>query len=116
MSVAISDTVAHLEKLARQRAARGAARRAELERLLPMARDVLRSRGARAVYAFGSVATGKTTPSSDLDLATVGLPREVYFDALAELMRALPCEVDLVRLEEATEALRERIRAEGLKL
>jgi hypothetical protein len=31
-------------------------------------------------------------------------------------MRTLPCEVDLVRLEEAPESLRERVRAEGREL
>jgi predicted nucleotidyltransferase len=116
MGVEISDTVAHLRRLAEQRARRAAERRAELEGWLPRARDILRQRGASRVYAFGSVVTGATSPSSDLDLAALGLPPQAYFDALGELMRSLPCDVDLVRLEEAPESLRQRVRAEGREL
>jgi predicted nucleotidyltransferase len=116
MGVEISETVEHLRRRAEERSARASERRAALEGLLPTAREILRQRGAQAVYAFGSVATGETTSWSDLDLATQGLPREAYFDALGELMRVLPCDVDLVRLEEAPESLRERVRAEGREL
>lgn len=116
MAVEIAETVAHLKRRAAERSARAAERRAALEALLPTARDILVQRGAEAVYAFGSVVTGQTTPWSDLDLATKGLPGRAYFDALGELMRVLPCDVDLVRLEEAPESLRERVFAEGREL
>lgn len=116
MPVAISETVAHLRRRAAERSDRAAERRAMLEGLLPTAREILRQRGAHEVYAFGSVVTGDTTPRSDLDLATRGLPRGLYFDALGELMRVLPCDVDLVRLEEAPESLRSRVRDEGREL
>lgn len=116
MVVEISETVAHLRRRAAERSSCAAERRAKLEGLLRTAREILRQRGAQAVYAFGSVVTGDTTPRSDLDLATLGLPREAYFDALGELMRALPCDVDLVRLEEAPESLRDRVLAEGREL
>lgn len=116
MSVEIGRTVAHLKRLEARRSARGRERLTLLEGLLPAARDILRARGATAVYAFGSVATGRTGPHSDLDLAVAGLPPERYFEALGELMRTLPCDVDLVRLEDAPESLRERVRAEGRAL
>lgn len=116
MAVEISETVAHLRRIAAQRSSRAAHRRSELEGLLPKAREILQQRGAQAVYAFGSVVTGDTTSRSDLDLATRGLPREAYFDALGELMRVLPCDIDLVRLEEAPESLRDRVLAEGREL
>lgn len=116
MGVEVSDTVAHLRRMAEKRSALAAARRATLEGFLPAAKEILRARGATAVILFGSVATGETSPRSDLDFATLGLPREVYFDALGELMRVLPCNVDLVRLEEASESLRRRVRAEGREL
>ena len=51
--------------------------------------------------------------ATDIDLATEGLPRERHLDAMADLMRALPCAVDLVRLEEAPPSLVARVRAEG---
>lgn len=116
MGVEISETVAHLRRRSAERSSRAAERRAALEALLPVAREILRQRGARAVYAFGSVITGAATPTSDLDLAVRGLPREAYFDALGELMRVLPSDVDLVRLEEAPDSLRDRVRAEGRRL
>ncbi|MFW6012110.1 MAG: nucleotidyltransferase family protein [bacterium] len=116
MPVEVSETVAHLKRRAAERASRAAERQAALEKLLPTAREILLQRGAKTVYAFGSVVTGQTTSRSDLDLATRGLPREAYFDALGALMQALPCDVDLVRLEEAPESLRDRVRAEGRKL
>lgn len=112
----ISETVTHLRRLAEERADRGAERRKELERLLPKSRDILVERGAEDVWVFGSVGTGETRESSDLDLAVAGLPSRAYFDALGELMRELPCPVDLVRLEEAPESLRERVLTEGRKL
>jgi predicted nucleotidyltransferase len=87
-----------------------------LERLLPAAAELLRARGATTVYVFGSVATGRTGPRSDLDLAVTGLPVDRYFDALGALMRELPCDVDLVRLEDAPESLHERVQNEGRPL
>jgi predicted nucleotidyltransferase len=113
MAVEISETLAHLRRLAEEREARGEERRAALEGFLPKAKEILLERGASAVWVFGSVAMGGTRADSDLDLATLGLPGEAYFEALGELLRALPCDVDLVRLEEAPESLRERVRAEG---
>lgn len=116
MAVELAGTVAHLRRLDAERASRAAERRSLLAGLLPTARRILRQRGAPAVYAFGSVITGEGSGWSDLDLATKGLPQEAYIDALGELMRVLPCDVDLVRLEEAPESLRERVRAEGREL
>lgn len=116
MSVDIADTVKHLRGRAEEREARARARGEELEGCLSAAARILRKRGASAVWVFGSVATGETSARSDLDLATEGLPGAAYFGALGELMRELPASVDLVRLEEAPESLRERVRAEGRRL
>lgn len=116
MTVDVATTRAHLRRLEEERAARGAARRRELEAQLPEARDALREKGATRVWVFGSVATGETTSSSDLDLAVEGLPGRQYFPALGELFRRLTCDVNLVRMEEAPESLRERVLAEGREL
>jgi predicted nucleotidyltransferase len=54
-----------------------------------------------AVYLFGSAASGRTQPASDLDLAVVPRhPRVVArrLDILADLARIGYCEVDLVFL------------------
>ena len=56
----------------------------------------------RAVYLFGSFATGRSRPDSDLDLAIVpacGSAREQRLDILADLARCGFCAVDLVFLD-----------------
>ena len=62
---------------------------------------------------FGSVADGTCHANSDIDLAVSGLGADRYFEALADLMEIFAGPVDLVRLEDAPEGLRERIDAEG---
>ena len=42
-----------------------------------------------------------------------GLDRARYFEALADLMEILGAPVDLIRMEEAPQSLRERIEVEG---
>jgi predicted nucleotidyltransferase len=103
----------------REQAQRVAARRraeALLARL-PAAKQILcGAYGAGSVVLFGSIARGDARPDSDVDLAVEGLPPAVYFAAVADLMAALGCTVDLVRLEEAPASLAERIAAEGRAL
>ncbi len=58
--------------------------------------------GVRAVYLFGSFATGTARPDSDLDLAVVSRDesvRERRLDMLADLARKGFCNVDLVFLD-----------------
>ena len=68
--------------------------------LLP---DIFRSySGIRAVYLFGSFASGRTHPESDLDLAIVpGSPavRDQKVDILTDLARRGFVDVDLVFLD-----------------
>jgi predicted nucleotidyltransferase len=58
---------------------------------------------------FGSLATASATEESDVDLAVEGLPGSAYFAALAALMEVFGGPVDLVRMEEAVESLRQRV-------
>ena len=95
---------------------RGELRAAALTKLLPRAREVLAQFGASEVWLLGSLANGGCTPTSDVDLAVLGLPRIAYFDALADLMEALGTRVDLVRIEDAPESLTARVHAEGRRL
>ena len=56
----------------------------------------------QAVYLYGSAATGKLRPGSDLDLAIVprdGCARHRHQDILADLVRIGYCRVDLVFLD-----------------
>lgn len=58
----------------------------------------------QAVYLFGSTATGRPQPESDLDLAIVARTpgmRSRKLDLLTDLARAGFCDVDLVFLDEA---------------
>lgn len=112
----VSGTVAHLRRREAQRATLAAERHERLEGCLPQAREILRRRGATQIFVFGSVANHTTTPESDLDLAVSGLPHSEYFPALGELFASLPVDVDLVRLEEAPDSLRDRVEAEGRRL
>jgi predicted nucleotidyltransferase len=72
------------------------------------------------LYLFGSRARGDFFRSSDADLAVEGLSEEEFYRFKWELEEALeessvPFPVDLIRLEEATEKLREVILREGVR-
>lgn len=117
MPVNLADVATSWRRREAERTERAAERARRLLALLPSARALLVDRHrARAVYVFGSLASGTCHERSDLDLAVDGLPSDRYFDALADLMTLVGGPVDLVRLEEAPETLRARIRDEGRKL
>jgi predicted nucleotidyltransferase len=95
---------------------RGEERARRILARLPDVTRALRDAGAQRILLFGSLAEGRARPDSDLDLAVGGLAADRYFAALAEAMRLAECPVDLVRLEEASDSLRERIASEGREL
>jgi predicted nucleotidyltransferase len=98
------------------RAGRGL-RREECLRLARLAADYLRARGAVTVRLFGSLARGRAPGvHSDFDFAVEGLPGEAYLGSVGTLLQLLPLPVDLVELESASAALRERILREGLEV
>ncbi len=72
----------------------------------------LRQEGAREVYIFGSVADGRDSPMSDLDLAIEGLPPRRFFRALARASAAAGRPLDLVDLDEDN-ALTRYLRSSG---
>lgn len=65
---------------------------------------------------FGSLAEGRAGPASDVDLAVEGIRPDRYFACLADLMALFGAPVDLVRLEEASPSLRDRVDAMGIAL
>lgn len=73
-----------------------------IEDLVQRGADLLRTAGAREVYIFGSMATGKANARSDIDLAVTGLPPERFFAAMARLESLFDRNVDLVDLDDAT--------------
>lgn len=114
MAVTPEQTLAHLRRLESERRGQGELRAERLRERLGGAVRMLRERyGISEAKLFGSLAAGDVSSDSDLDLAVRGLPPERYFEALADVMERIGGPVDLVRIEEATGSLRERIEEEG---
>ena len=114
---------AQWREAARRRAARRArAREARREEALVLARRaaaVLRAEfGAKRVVLFGSALNPRWFHErSDVDLAAWGIPWDCYLRAVARCLDLDPaiC-VDLVRAEEASPGLLQRIEDEGVDL
>lgn len=114
MTVTPEEMAANLRRREQERRARGEERARALRAKLPEARRILvEVHGASSARLFGSLAGGRPTETSDVDLAVSGLAPERYFTALADLMELFRGPVDLVRLEEAPPSLAERIAEEG---
>jgi len=71
-----------------------------LDHLLETGAALLKASGAREVYVFGSVATGKAHAASDIDLAVSGLPPETFFETMARLSDLFQTPFDLVDLDQ----------------
>ena len=69
--------------------------------------------GVERIWFFGSAAEKRGNTGSDLDFAVEGLPRNSHFGVVGELLLALRTAVDLVRWEEASDALRASIVRQG---
>jgi predicted nucleotidyltransferase len=82
----------------------------EVDRAVEILRRVT---GVRRVWFFGSRANRTGHPDSDLDFAVEGLPSEAHFAVLGDLMLTLRAPLDLVRWEEAGDALRAEIIRRG---
>ncbi|HDL85636.1 MAG TPA: nucleotidyltransferase domain-containing protein [Candidatus Acetothermia bacterium] len=88
---------------------------AELSELASLREVFRRYPGIRAVYVFGSTASGNATPESDLDLAIISANpsvRNKKLDVLSDLVSCGYCDVDLVFIDEddlvlAYEAIRQ---------
>lgn len=73
-----------------------------------------RRAGVTRVWLFGSAAKGKRLDGrSDLDFAVEGLPPEQLERTWSELHQQLELPVDLIRLEAASETLRNEVRRWG---
>jgi predicted nucleotidyltransferase len=83
-----------------------------MEEILMQGAALLTQEGAREVYVFGSVATGRAREGSDLDLAVAGLPPERFFSTMARLENLFDRSVDLVDLDEAS-PFTEYLKAKG---
>lgn len=61
--------------------------------------NICKAEGCRDVFIFGSVATGRYRPRSDLDIAVRGCPPDRFYHLLGRLMDELTHPVDLVDLD-----------------
>ena len=78
-----------------------------------------RTYDADRVVLFGSIAHDELPlgPRSDIDLAVWGLDAADYFEAVARVQdEAAPFQVDLVRIEQCPDSLRDVIQREGREL
>ena len=74
----------------------------DLRARIDLAVKALLAAGAEEVYLFGSVAEGRARPDSDVDIAVKGLPAQVYYRQIGELMGIVDRPVSLVDLDEDT--------------
>lgn len=72
----------------------------KLEVLIERVTAALKLAGAREVYLFGSVVSGRMREGSDIDIAVSGLPPENFFKAMGEAGDILQRPLDLVDLDE----------------
>ncbi|MCX7038161.1 MAG: nucleotidyltransferase domain-containing protein [Spirochaetes bacterium] len=84
----------------------------DLKRDISLAAEILLREGCKEVYVFGSVARGTYTPESDIDIATIGLPKSKFFSAYGLLLSKLHRQVDLAGLDYDQDFGRS-LRAEG---
>jgi predicted nucleotidyltransferase len=81
---------------------------------LSEAARLLRQRGARRAWVFGSLAARRQPHAdSDVDLAAEGLLAEGLMRTSLDVEQLLGSQVDLLRVEEAGESPRAQLAAEG---
>jgi predicted nucleotidyltransferase len=71
----------------------------DLKKAISVASEILLQDGCKEVYIFGSVAKGTYTSDSDIDLATIGLPKERFFASYGRILSRVDRMVDLVALD-----------------
>lgn len=86
---------------------------AAFKRKIALAAAALKRYGAREVYVFGSLAEGKYTSHSDIDMAVSGLPSRVFFAAMGEAHTILMRPLDLIDLDDGS-LFSEYLKKEGL--
>ena len=93
------------------------ARAAAVRSRLGAAAVLLRNRGARRIWLFGSMTPdGHPHNNSDVDLVVEGLPAAGLIRTTLDLEQVLAAHVDLIRLEESSDSLRSRIHCEGVEV
>jgi len=73
-----------------------------MHRKIARAAAAPKSYGATEVYIFGSLAEGRFTRHSDIDMAVRSLPPEKFSHAMGETMEVLGRPFDLVDLDDGS--------------
>jgi len=73
-----------------------------MKQKIARAAEALKKYGAREVYLFGSLAEGKYTRNSDIDMAVSGLPPRVFFAAMSDAHKILMRPIDLIDLDDGS--------------
>ena len=84
-----------------------------LKKDISIAVGILLRAGCTEVYVFGSLARGTHGPDSDVDIATVGLPKDRFFATYGEILSEVHRQVDLVALD-YDQDFGSRLKEEGL--
>ena len=71
----------------------------DIKRDISVAAEILMQDGCKEAYLFGSPAGGSFAPDSDIDLATVGLPKERFFAGYGRILSRVRRPVDLAALD-----------------
>ena len=60
---------------------------------------ILKEEGCQEIYVFGSIATGRATEDSDIDIGIRQYPKERFFRIYARLMTDIDHHFDLIDFE-----------------
>ncbi|MFH0924510.1 MAG: nucleotidyltransferase domain-containing protein [bacterium] len=85
-------------------------RYAEIEKIIPIIKDILIKHGAKKIILFGSFVEKKLHMESDLDIAEYGVPDRLFFkvyDELCDISKDI--RIDLTDINETKGYFRERI-------
>lgn len=118
MTVSPEETAAHVRaRIAFERERDRASAEEAMLVAQRLATVLVRDHGARRVVLFGSLATGRFGPGSDIDLAVEGLaPGTVIDVGVALEPLAGRFQLDLVRLEALPDGFRARVERDGMTL
>jgi len=78
------------------------------------AKEILKEFDVSEIFIFGSLATGKTKITSDIDLAVKGLSADKFFCAYSKLAMKLEHEVDLISLDDNSRFSNGLLKSGGL--
>lgn len=83
------------------------------QNLIPIIDYLTKTFEIKKIILFGSLAKGKFTENSDIDLALAGIPPALYFQTLAHLQNLGDRQIDLKPLEDLDPHFLQRVMETG---